>query len=174
MTDKDKKITWIDEYKEFLQKSYDAIQQKTTSSKVSNIEIFSKKTPNNDDMQKILIKNAEDIKKQWEDLKSHWKEVKNSKALLWIVIWLLAANLATWYYEAHYRLNQIEIDYQISITDLKAEITVLKWENNSLKSDIDDLKEKNKINYIEIEKEVERQLDKKIIEFNFNILKWNK
>lgn len=166
MANKKTQTTWIDTYKELLQKSFLEIQKKETPKSSTNNEIFSKRTPNDADIKSLLKKHTEDIAK-------HGKEMKIWKAILIFTMTLLAANLVTWYYEAHYRIHKLELEYVKNISELQNQIDILKNQNENLQEDIISIKEDYKIDSLEIEKEVERQLNSKIIDFNFNIIKGN-
>lgn len=126
-------------------------------------------------IQEASIKEQKKLQEKQElELSQQRKEINETKSEMilvkrwfWALISIFILVFFGWCYETFYRFSEVKIDYIRATEELhnktnlyELEIRNIKELNNNIKGDFQE----------NIENEVERQLNSKIIEFNFWIL----
>lgn len=130
-----------------------SIKLEKQSEKLSNAII------NINNHQKKLNKQQADLKNHELQLKENSSNTKIVKNLLITVIIALAVVIIWWCYETFFRFDEVKQNYIEKTTEYQKQLDLFR-------SDIDNLKQDQQKQDKYIEKEVERQLYKKIEELN--------
>ena len=120
--------------------------------------------------QRELEKLSENIEKTKEDIeKTESNMIQVRRLFIWFIT-IFAIVFLGWCMETFFRFANVKQDYIKKTGELNWKIEIFKKEIENIKKLSEEFKNNTKE---DINKEVERQLNKKIIEFNFKILNHN-
>lgn len=143
-------------------------------------DLISEQQQNISDQQENINSTQENLNKALDDLKNHELQLKEQSAQLsltnkvtFTLIVALALVTIWWIYEFYVRFSDVKFDYIKQTEETENKIELFEKDIEKMKSDIiNDIESNNNdIADVEkrIEKEVELQISKKIIELKLNI-----